>query len=253
MNKKTAIVICLLFAISFMPLVQGSELNRWEQWNDSDSTEVNTITEGELRSELGLESIEGYTPSSTFYCWCPYIISNDGTLQKGFWISNSKPKYCVWEYYDPTMHKFYREKKSVAVIHEGNFDGGRYAFADHNEFIIPALFLPERYGNWLVRSYFIFEDGSTGGEGPAVDESGNSYMIQFPVVHGSKFDLFFSAPIYIFGHKTIPLFFWLTPLWAFLIFILIMIIYTKSVVGAVTVIKEAVRATGEAKRKWRGK
>jgi len=252
MNKKAILVTSLIFVLFATPLVQGSNVNLWQHWADTDSTPVTLITESDMADAVGIENFEGYAPSATFYCWSPYIIT-DNTLQKGFFRSNIKPTACVWEYYDPTMHKFYREEKTPAIIYEGDFDGYKYAFADHNEFIIPALFLSERYGTWLVRTYYVFEDGSTGGEGPAVDSSGNSYMIQFPVVHGSKFDLIFTAPIYLMGHKTIPLFFWLTPFWAFLIFILIMVIYTRSVVGAVAVIKEAMEATGKAKSKWRSR
>lgn len=258
---KTLMPIILTIMLSFVlvsPMItiksEAENVVVWEHWNDiEDTININLITESQLKNIIGIENLEGYPPSSTFYCWSPYIIDTDGTLQKGYWLSSVRPKYCVWEYYDPVMHKFCKIKKDVAIVREGNFDGANYAFADHNEFIIPALFLPERYGNWLVRTYFIFENGETGAEGPAVDSNGNSYMIQFPVVEGSKFDLFFKAPIYIFGYKTIPLFFWLTPIWALLIFIVIMVIYTKSVVGAVEVIKSAIRATGEAKRKWRAR
>ncbi|MCD6468528.1 MAG: hypothetical protein J7L32_04365 [Thermoplasmata archaeon] len=250
MTKKVMLVISLIGILLFSPLVSGSSVNLWQHWNDADSTTVSIATESEAKDAVGIDNFEGYSPSATFYCWSPYIIDGN-TLQKGFFRSNIKPKYCVWEYYDPHMHKFYKVEKKPAIIYEGDYDGYKYIFADHNEFIIPALFLSERYGTWLVRTYFIFEDGSTGGEGPAVDGTGNSYMIQFPVVHGSKFDLIFTAPIYFMGHKTIPIFFWLTPIWAFLIFIVIVAIYTRSIVGGITIIKDAINATREAKAKWR--
>lgn len=257
-RHKAIALVTLISAILFIPLVCGSTLSTtistnegyklgyWEKWNDNDSQQVVLVSEG----QLGLSGFEGYTPASVFYCWCPYIYDGN-SIQKGYWLSNVKPVKCIWEYYDPQMHRFYKVEKTPAVVYEGDFEGHRYAFADYNEFIIPALFLPERYGEWKVRCYFKFEDGSYGGEGPVVDENGNSYMLAFTVVKGSWIDLIFKAPIYIAGVKTIPLFWWLSPIWIFLIFFVILAIYTRSVVGAVRTIKGAIRATKEAKEEWR--
>lgn len=254
---KSIALITLISAMLFIPLVYGSTLNTttytndnntiyWEQWNDSDSQDVSFISE----SELGTSATEGYSCGSLFYCWTPLLITGP-SVEKRYWLSNVRPVKCIWEYYDPQMHRFYKVEKKPAIIREGNFNGNRYLFADHNEFIIPALFLPERYGSWAVRCYFKFEDGSYGGEGPVIDSEGNSYMLAFTVVKGSWIDLIFKAPIYIAGVKTIPLFWWLSPIWIFLIFFVILAIYTRSVVGAVRTIKGAIRATKEAKEEWR--
>ena len=259
---KAITLVTLISAILFIPLVSGSTLSTttsaggykiqyWEQWDDSDSQDVSIITESQLR-DLGISATEGYTPGSIFHCWTPYKVV-DNSLQKVYWRSNVKPVKCVWEYYDPHMHRFCKVEKKPVILSEGNFDGYKYLFADTNEFVIPALFISDRYGEWTVRTYFIFEDGSVGGEGPVTDDEGNSYLIIFPVTKGSWFDLVFTAPIYILGHKTIPLFWWLSPIWIFLIFFVILVIYTHSVVGAVKAIKGAVRATKEAKTEWRKK
>jgi len=257
---KAIALVTLISAILFIPLVSGNtlstttsinggyKLGSWEQWDDSDSHEVALVS----ASQIGLSEFQGFTPASIFYCWCPYIYDGS-SLQKGYWLSNVKPVKCIWEYYDPQMHRFYKVEKTPAVIYEGDFNGYRYAFADNNEFVIPALFLPERYGDWAVRTYFKFEDGSYGGEGPVVDDERNSYMLSFTVVKGSWIDLIFKAPIYIAGYKTIPLFWWLSPIWIFLIFFVILVIYTRSIVGAVRAIKGAVRATKKAKTEWRKK
>jgi len=248
--KITAIAIITLIAtIFFTPLLESraeETVYKWEQWEDSDSRQVELVSAGDIQ----VSEFTGFTPGASFYCWNPYMYDGS-SLQKGYWLSDAKPVKCVWEYYDPHMHKFYRVEKDVAVVYEGDFEGYRYAFADYNEFIIPALFMPDRYGDWAVRSYFIFEGGGHGGEGPVVDDQGNSYMLSFPVVKGSTFNLIFNAPIYLFGHKTIPLFWWLTPVWALVIFFIIAVIYTRSVVGAVKLIKNIAEATRKAKTEWR--
>lgn len=259
MNKyKPITLISLISLILFIPLVLGSyvstfSLNNeqkiiyWEQWNDSDSQNVYLVSE----EEIGI-LLEGFTPGSIYYCWTPLFYNDTtGKISKMYWISNVKPVKCIWEYYDPQMHRIYRVEKKPAILYEGNFEGFRYAFADHNEFVIPALFLSQRYGDWAVRTYFKFEDGTYGGEGPVVDEYGNSYMLSFTVVKGSWIDLFFKAPIYILGYKTIPLFWWLSPLWIIVILFIILVVYTRSVVGAVRAIKRAIEATKEAKKEWR--
>jgi len=258
---KAIALIALISAVLFIPLANSStisattsinesyDLKYWEQWNDGDSQAVYLVSE----SEIGLSGFQGFAPASTFHCWTPYITEDGSSLQKGYWLSDVKPVKCIWEYYDPLMHKFFVVEKKPSVVYEGDFNGHRYAFADTNDFIIPALFLSERYGNWAVRTYFKFEDGSYGAEGPVTDDEGNSYLLSFPVVKGSWADLVFNAPIYLLGHKTIPLFWWLSPIWIFLIFFVILVIYTRSVVGAVKAIKGAVKATQTAKTEWRRK
>jgi len=251
-------IVLMLIGILYLPVSHGETFYNWEQWNDDDSVDVELVyvdlqTPSQLQRELiGLLSSEGYSPGSTFYCYNPYLYI-DNSFQKGVWLSNVKPVRCVWIYYDPHFHVMCKEEHTPKILSEGNFNGYKYAFADHNEFIIPALFLSDRYGDWLVRSYFVFENGQQGGEGPVVDENGNSYLISFPVVKGSAIDLIFNAPIYLFGYKTIPLFWWLTPIWALGIFFLIMVIWTKSIKGAISVIKKARQSTSEAVKEWRRK
>ena len=230
--------------------------SHWENWNDEDSVSVELLyvdmeEPSELQEQLSeIFASEGWSPASEFYCFNPYVISNGG-WNKGVWLADVPPTKCVWIYYDPLMHKMYETSNKPHILAEGDFDGWQYAFADYNNFKIPALFLSDRYGNWAVRSYFVFEDGKHGGEGPVVESDGTSKMLAFPVNGGSAWDLMFKAPILIMGYMTIPLFFWLTPLWAFLVFFVVMVVWTKSVVVTVDVVKNAVSKTGEARQKWR--
>jgi len=188
---------------------------------------------------------EYYTPASVFTFWTPTLYNASG-FYKVYWKSSAKPVKVVWEFYDPQMHRIAKIKKAPSVIYDAG--DGTYYFGDQVEFVIPALFLSNRYGNWVTRCYFIFEDGHIGGDGPIIDESGKPYMLLFVVSKGSMIDLIFNAPIYIFGYKTIPLFWWLSPIWIFLIIILILLIYTRSIKGVVKIFRKAIETTREVKR-----
>lgn len=252
MKIKIITLISLIISISMIslayPITTYNEEVRmvyWNTWGDDNSYYISS-------SEADISVVRGYSPASIFMFWTPYFYdATNNTFEKYYWISNTRPVKVVWEFYDPTMHRIAVIKKDPTIVREGNFNGYRYLFGDEVSFVIPALFLPERYGTWVGRCYWIFEDGSKGNEGPIIDDSGRSYMIAFDVVKGSAIDLIFNAPIYIFGYKTVSLFWWLSPIWIFLILFLILIIYTKSVVGAVRVFKKAAEATREARHEYR--
>ncbi len=223
------------------------KVSEWEQWNDADSEDAAILTQ----AEMGTMATDGWACGSTFHCYNPYIYDGD-TLQKGYWMSNTKPVKCVWEYYDPNNIRFYKVDSDVDILEEGSFgdEGYRYAFADKHDFTVPALFLEERFGDWKVRSYFVFENGRQGSEGPVVTTDGQSMMLSFPVTKGTWVDQYITAPVYLLNHETVPVIWWLSPVWIIGLFFAAMVVWTKSVTGAVTVIGNAIEKTKEAKRKW---
>lgn len=246
---KKALLMMLLITLTPVSLAWSGDIQlaeaqsstllyKWQEW-DRNPIELATVT------ETG-DDFMGYAPGSVFTCYCPLIIEGN-QMEKGYWYTNNKPVKCVWEFYDPSWHRIKITKKP-AIIQEGNFNGYKYAVADMVEFVIPAF---AKTGTWYVRCYFVGEDGTIFGEGPAVDTEGNSYYILFKVIEGSWIDNIFKAPIYIMGVKTWALWWWLTPIWGFAIFYVICLIITRSAVGFVKVIKGAVEAVREARREWR--
>ena len=165
------------------------------------------------------------------------------------WITSVEPVRVKWTYYDPLMHRVYTEEHPPTLknkITSGEY-AGHWAVADMTAFTIPAF---ATRGNWYAKPEIILANGQII-EGVSA-ENPQAVYISFPVTEsGTIWDNLFNAPWYAFGIK-FPAIFWfpLSLFWIPAIFIIVCAIFTRSITGFVDVIKGAIRAAKEARRRW---
>ena len=193
--------------------------------------------------EIGLTSSEmAFGPGSDIPIQSP--------LETGYvWISSVEPNVCRWKIYDPSFHLIYTFEHPPALkkkITQGDY-AGKWAFADSASFTVPAF---AKKGNWLAKPEFVLADGTIV-EGVSAENPEARYLALPVTLSGSVIDNIFVAPNYFFGIK-FPALFWfpLCLLWIPALIVLVAIIYTRSISGAVDLFKSMVRATREAKKEW---
>jgi len=165
------------------------------------------------------------------------------------WIVSVEPIKVRWTYYDPLMHRVYTEEHPPTLKNKitSGEHAGKWAVADMTAFTIPAF---ATKGNWYAKPEIILANGQIM-EGVSA-ENPEAIYITFPVTEsGTIWDNLFNAPWYAFGIK-FPAIFWfpLSLFWIPGVFVVICAIFTHSITGFVDVIKGAIRAGREARRRW---
>lgn len=243
---KAVGILVLLGVALFFPLISISSdaLTTGGALPATDDQHV--VTEG----DIGFFAAIQYGPGSTLTVYTPTLITDDGWV-KGYFFSNTEPKKVHYDFYNPTMRKIYSIERAPSFKQEGSFSLGgttyRWMYADETEFTVPAF---PKSGIWVVRSYFKGPNGERFSYGPIIEDN-QPLMLGFPVVSGTIWDNLLRAPIYVMGFKTVPLIWWMSPLWLFGIFFVALIAFTRSVGGAVEVLKSARKATRDAREKWK--
>lgn len=166
------------------------------------------------------------------------------------WISDVEPVKAKWTIYDPGMHQV-TVVEHIPSIKQKITSGehtGKWAYGDRSAFTLPAF---ASKGTWLAKVEYEMADGTTRSGGSAEDP--NVKYIGIPcTLSGDWFGNFFLYPYYFFGMK-MPALFWFpfAFLWVPAVFILILIVWTRSVKGFAMVIRGAVNAGKEAIREAR--
>lgn len=159
------------------------------------------------------------------------------------WISTVEPVKAKWSIYDPSMH-LVTTIEHIPTIKQKLTTGehtGKWAFGDATTFTLPAF---ASKGNWIARCEYIMADGST---------HPGSGLLGIPcTLPGDIIGSIFSHPWYFFGMK-MPAIFWfpLIIVWAPALFILVCLVFTRSITGFVDVIRGAVDAGKAAAHKAR--
>lgn len=167
------------------------------------------------------------------------------------WISTVEPVKAKWSVYDPGMHLVTTIEHVPSVkfkITTGEL-AGKWAFGDGTSFTLPAF---ASKGTWLAKCEYIMADGST--SSPPISAEHPEYLFQgIPcTLPGDMVGNIFSYPWYLAGMK-MPAIFWfpLIIFWAPAVFILVCLVFTRSITGFVDVVRGAVHAGREAARKAR--
>ena len=123
---------------------------------------------------------------------------------------------------------------------------GKWAYADRSAFTIPAF---ASKGTWIAKCDYIMADGSTDARPISAEDSDIRYQAIPCTLPGDWFGNVFLYPWYLVGIK-MPALFWfpLALFWLPAMFILILIVWTRSVGGFATVIRGAIDAGKKAIR-----
>ncbi len=206
------------------------------------SAQTQSLQSVELQDVGFTSSDMAFGPGSDIPLQCP--------LETGYaWISSVEPNVARWKIYDPTFHLIYTFEHPPAFkkkITQGEY-AGKWAFADSTSFTVPAF---AKKGSWLAKPEFVLADGTVV-EGVSAENPEAKYLALPVTLSGSVIDNIFIAPNYFFGIK-FPALFWfpLSLLWIPALIVLVAIIYTRSISGAVDLFKGMARATREAKKEW---
>ena len=167
------------------------------------------------------------------------------------WLSVVEPVKARWTVYDPGMHQI-TTIEHIPTIKQKITTGehaGKWAFGDRSAFTLPA-FAPK--GTWIAKCDYVLADGSIVSP-PISAEDPNIRYLGIPcTLPGDWFGNVFLYPWYLAGAK-MPALFWfpLALFWLPALFILILIVWTRSVKGFVMVIRGAIDAGKEAIRSAR--
>jgi len=243
-----AMLIVMTFSSPFI-LSNNADAYVGSQAGPPNGDNVVAVTAG----DIGIYDAPQYAPGSEKDFYAPIIITTEGAWVKNYWLTMDEPVKVHWDIYDPYMHKVWSTDKTPDYKRQGSFQSGGKTFnwicSDSIVFTVPAF---PRTGQYAARCYFVDADGNKFGYGPlTLEETGDALMEGFTVTKGTLWDNVVSAPIYILGYKTIPLIWWLSPLWIFLIIFVILVIFSRSIGGAVLVLKGVRKSVREARAEWR--
>lgn len=195
-------------------------------------------------SDIEMAGVLEYGPGSDAPLSSPF--------ESGYvWISTVEPIKAKWTIYDPTVHRV-TTITHVPTIKQKITTGehaGKWMFADRSAFTLPAF---ASKGTWLAKCEYELADGSTLSLPVSAVDSNIMYIGIPCTLSGSMFGNVFLYPWYLAGMK-MPAYFWLPlgPAWGIAVFVLILIVWTRSIKGFVLVIRGAVDAGKEAIRSAR--
>lgn len=163
------------------------------------------------------------------------------------WIDVVEPIKAKWTIYDPMFHHITTVEHPPTIkqkITEGEH-AGKWAYGDRAAFTLPSF---SSKGTWLAKIDYEMADGTSRSGGSAVDP--DIKYIGFPCTSsGDMFGNIFIYPWYLAGMK-MPAYFWfpLAFFWLPALFILVLIVWTRSVKGVALVFRGAIDAGKEAIR-----
>lgn len=158
------------------------------------------------------------------------------------WLSNVEPVKAKWHIYDPGMHLVTTMEHVPSIKQRGSWQVDSrtftWAFGDTASFTLPAF---AAKGTWIAKCEYTMADGST--------YSGSGLLGIPCTLPGDLIGNIFSYPWYLAGMK-MPAIFWfpLIIFWAPALFILVCIVFTKSITGFVGVVRGAVSAGRKIRR-----
>ena len=164
------------------------------------------------------------------------------------WISTVEPVKAKWTIYDPGMHQITVIEHIPAIkqrITTGEH-AGKWAFGDSTSFTLPAF---ASKGAWLAKCDYVMADGSILPLPISAEDSNIKYIAMPCTLPGDWFGNIFLYPQYFFGMK-MPALIWMpfAFFWIPALFIIVLIIWTRSVSGFALVIRGAIDAGKDAIR-----
>lgn len=168
-------------------------------------------------------------------------------IESGYvWISSVEPIKAKWTIYDPTVHYVTTIEHVPAIkiqITSGEHTG-KWGFGDRSSFTLPAF---ATKGTWLAKCEYIMADQST--FSPGISAETDAMYQGIPCTLPGSWADFFTCPWYFLGWKA-PAMFWFPfgPVWGILLFLGVLLVWTRSAKGVAGVLRGAWNAGKEFKR-----